>query len=150
MEHRRRHKPYAGYQLIETGRASRIGNNAFNGDSRLLKVISVDTLKTVDDGTFTNCTSLKIVSIASVETIGNEAFMGNTAIKEDIDIRGAKDIGQYTFTGCTYMNDILLGENIEYNKYTKASFIKYSTIRDTLVNVDFTGQSMAKAIYCFI
>ena len=90
MEHRRRHKPYAGYQLIETGRASRIGNNAFNGASRLLKVISVDTLKTVDDGTFTNCTSLKIVSIASVETIGNEAFMGNTAIKEDIDIRGAK------------------------------------------------------------
>lgn len=85
-----------------------------------------------------------------METIGNEAFMGNTAIKEDIDIRGAKDIGQYTFTGCTYMNDILLGENIEYNKYTKASFIKYSTIRDTLVNVDFTGQSMAKAIYCFI
>lgn len=100
-------------QLIETGGAARIGNNAFNGASKLLKVISGDTLKAVGNGTFANCTSLKIVSIPGVETIGNEAFMGNTALEEDIDIRGAKDIGQCAFTGCTYMRDILLGENLE-------------------------------------
>ncbi len=100
-------------QLVETGGAVKIGNNAFNGAGKLWRILSEDTLKTIGDGTFANCTSLKVVHVSSVKDIGKEAFMGDTAIEGDIDIRGTKTIGEGAFKGCTSMNDILLGESLE-------------------------------------
>ena len=100
-------------QLVETGGATRIGNNAFNGAGKLWRILSEDVLETVGEGAFANCTSLEVVHIPSVKVVEKEAFMGDTAIEGDIDIRGTKTIGESAFKDCTSMNDILLGENLE-------------------------------------
>lgn len=52
-----------------------IGRNAFNGCSKLKRVILADGLKTIQDDAFANCTSLESIKLPStLEFIGRTAF----------------------------------------------------------------------------
>lgn len=100
-------------KLIETGGAVRIGNNAFRGADRLVRILSENKLKEVGNNTFADCTGLKVVHIPSAEVIGTEAFMGDTALRNDLDLRGVKTMGDRAFKGCSSMTEILMGEGLK-------------------------------------
>lgn len=100
-------------KLIETGPATEVGDNAFYGSEKLIRILSEDKLERIGQSAFAGCTGLKIVQVQSADTIDKQAFKGDTAIEDGLDVRGAAVIGEGAFQGCTAMTDILLGESLK-------------------------------------
>ncbi len=100
-------------KLIDTGDAVEIGNNAFFGSEKLLRILTGKKLERIGECAFAGCTDLRIVRIASVSIIEKEAFRGDTAIKDELDVRGCQIMGEGVFKGCTAMTDILLGAYLQ-------------------------------------
>lgn len=100
-------------KLLDIGSVSEIGNYAFFGAEKLIRVLSGDKLKRIGESAFADCAALKIVYVPSAEAIEKKAFCGDTAIVDELDVRGAKNIGDGAFRACTAMTDILLGESLK-------------------------------------
>ena len=74
-----------------------IEDNAFNGCSRLYRVILHDNLKRIGNQAFFSCSSLREISIPStVDEIGSYAF-ANCYKVLDLDLSNVKTIGEYAF-----------------------------------------------------
>lgn len=68
--------------IIEEG-VTNIGNNAFNGCSKLAEVHIPKTVKKIGNSAFLNCTALTQIDIPnSVISVGTYAFVGCTGLKE--------------------------------------------------------------------
>lgn len=100
-------------KLIETGDAAEIGNHAFFGSEKLLRILTGKKLDRIGERAFAGCTDLQIVRIPGVSTIEKEAFCGDTAIKNELDVRGCRTMGEGAFKSCTGMTDILLGAHLQ-------------------------------------
>ncbi len=118
-------------KLIQTGPATRVGKNAFNGAANLVKILSKSTLNSVGERAFVNCTKLESVYMPSVSEIEKEAFMGDAAIIRDIDVRGIKDIGEGAFKECSGMVEILLGEKLK--KMGKEAFASCLALQTMII-----------------
>lgn len=139
-------------KLIETGNATEIGNNAFNGASKLARIFSGDSLERVGQSAFANCTDLQVVGIQSAIRIDKEAFIGDTAIRDDMDIRNCQIVGDSAFKGCTSLTGILLGESLKTignEAFALCSKVETMILPESLVSLGdscFMGCSILRTI----
>lgn len=91
-----------------------VGASAFNGRTLPTEVIIPDTVTTIENAAFMNCTSLETIIIPdSVTYIGESAFQGCTALKNVVIGNGVKEIGDIAFKGCTALTALDLGDGVE-------------------------------------
>lgn len=100
--------------IIEDVPVTIIGASAFNGRTLPTEVIIPDTVTTIENAAFMNCTSLETIIIPdSVTYIGESAFQGCTALKNVVIGNGVKEIGDIAFKGCTDLTSLDLGDSVE-------------------------------------
>lgn len=139
-------------KLVETGGATRIGNNTFKGAVRLYRVSTEECLTEIGESAFADCPSLEIVDVSNVQKIEKEAFKNATSIKDDMDARGVREIGEGAFRGCNGMTEILLGEGLQsLGKDTFAGCSELETMMlpestESLGEGCFTGCSTLRTI----
>ena len=108
--------------VIEDGVTS-IGDNAFNGCSRLREITIPESVKSIGDNAFKDCSRLTQITIPgsdysndniipkSVKSIGDGAFKNCSSIK-DVDIKAVKTIGNGAFAGCSRLREIYIPESV--------------------------------------
>ena len=139
-------------KLVETGGATRIGNNTFKGAGQLYRVLTESCLAEIGESAFADCPKLAVVDVSNVQKIEKEAFKNDSAIKDDMDARGVKEIGEGAFSGCTGMTEILLGEGLK--SLGKEAFDSCSALEtmmipestETLGEGCFTGCSTLRTV----
>ncbi len=139
-------------KLIETGNATEIGNNAFNGAGKLVRIFSNNGLERVGQSAFANCTDLQVVGIQSAARIDKEAFINDAAIRDDMDIRNCQIVGEGAFKGCSSLTGILLGESlqtIEKESFALCSKVETIILPESLVSLGdscFMGCAILRTI----
>lgn len=99
---------------IEDVPVTAVGASSFNGRTLPTEVIIPDTVTTIENAAFMNCTSLETIIIPdSVTYIGESAFQGCTALKNVVIGNGVKEIGDIAFKGCTALTALDLGNSVE-------------------------------------
>ncbi len=99
-----------------------IGSDALKDNATIKTVLVPQTIVTIESSAFKNCTSLKSVSMKSVQKIGESAFSGCTSL-ERVDVYDELlTIAASAFYNCTeikefYFGDYItsIGENAFYN-----------------------------------
>ncbi len=83
-----------------------IGTGAF-ADSPLTSVTLPSTLRTIEAGAFSRCTSLTSLALPqSVTSVGEEAFYGCTALRS-VNLSGSlKALSERMFAGCTSLSSV--------------------------------------------
>lgn len=145
-----------------------INPSAFSNSSVEIITIS-NTLKTIDDSAFENCSNLKVVKFGNdsmLTEIGTRAFMNCKNLEEftfsdDITSIGAyafyncislksanltsshlQVIEEYTFTNCNSLTQLTLGSNIREIK-------KYAFYQNSLEEIDFPDSMIIIGDYAF-
>lgn len=77
-----------------------IGNSAFKGRSNLKTINLGNTVTSIGNDTFSDCSNLQQVSRAGTTTIGNNTFKNCTKLTQ-IDLAGVTALGSEAFTRCT-------------------------------------------------
>ena len=108
--------PLFQYQLVECvipDSVTTIGNNTFSNCSNLTSVNIPSGVTSIGDGAFNNCTSITSVNIPSgVTTIGNSTFY-NCRSLTSIDIpSGVTSIGTYAFSNCSGVTTCIIPSGI--------------------------------------
>ena len=86
--------------------AVEIGNAAFAGNKTIRKVTLSDSLITLRDSTFANCTNLKEINLKNIEYIGSFAFQ-NTAIEKLIIPSSVKNISSGGLSGMKNLKTLI-------------------------------------------
>ncbi|MCD8206523.1 MAG: leucine-rich repeat protein [Bacteroidales bacterium] len=117
-----------GLADIDLGCAETIGSSAFYGCGKqpvtegeaLTEIYIPDTVKTIGDKAFADCSLLETVSIGcGVETISDYAFqldsgLASVEFREDSDGKSAlREIGEYAFASCTALESVTLPQGVE-------------------------------------
>ncbi|MBE6752636.1 MAG: hypothetical protein E7556_08950, partial [Ruminococcaceae bacterium] len=106
-------RPWDGFKaeitavIIEAG-VTVIGENAFRGFSALQSVTMGDKVKTINDGAFYGCESLKSVTFPGVKVngIGEYAFGGCTSLESLTFANGVSSIVKHAFNNCKSLKSI--------------------------------------------
>ncbi len=95
--------------VIEEGVTS-VGSCAFCEDSGQLTAVQLpESLTSIGQGAFGNCTALRSVSIPkNVTAIGDSAFSGCTSLTSIAIPEGVTAIGGFTFSSCTSLGTVKL------------------------------------------
>lgn len=91
-----------------------LSNSAFANKTELEKVILPDTLKSIGEYAFYNCTGLKRVEAPGVENIGFSAFYGCHYLKELTWSDDLKRIEDSAFASCTRLKSLSVPASCEY------------------------------------
>ena len=119
-------------ELPETGLA-RIGEAAFYGCSGLKEIDIPDTVYTVFDYTFKNCTALASVGLSDILIkIGQGAFENCTALTDVYIPVDTGIIGAWSFKGCTALEKVDMSEAVAteiregaFKKCTALTLVKF-------------------------
>ena len=100
-------KTLDGYDVVA------IGNHAFEKNGYLCNVTIPDSIESIGEGAFRDCTRLHTVKLSAVlKTIPERAF-ANTALTT-VDIPDTvTSLGHYAFADCKKLLDVQLSENLE-------------------------------------
>jgi len=89
-----------------------IGEEAFAGNSDIVKVVINDKCKKIDYGAFSNCIGLRTVIIGDdVESIGVGAFANDPALTNVTFGESVKDIGSAIFAGDSSLSNLDVSSN---------------------------------------
>lgn len=90
-----------------------IGIDCFAGTA-LTTIYIPSNVKTVGDGAFMNCTSLKTAEIVGngTTTVGGSAFKNDSALTKIVFGDGVSSIGGSVLRNCDSLTDIQIGENL--------------------------------------
>ena len=104
-----------------------IGNNAFEGCSRLTDVSMGDSLLVLGANAFKNCSALTAIDIPdAVTTVGEKAFSGCSKLNTLTIGRGVKVINGYATENCTNLKHII------YNAIDATLYYFYPTVMEEL------------------
>ena len=85
------------------------------GSKSLTKVTLPNTITTIDNGTFMECTSLVDINLPdSIITIGQSAFYGCSSIKKIEVPTNTKTIRDMAFYSCNSLKELSIPGNVEY------------------------------------
>jgi hypothetical protein len=83
------------------------------GNKELENIVIPDTITTISDKSFYNCTSLiSAVIPESVTSIGDEAFFGCCSLTNIIIPAGVKNIGNAVFFGCESLTSVVIPDGV--------------------------------------
>ena len=124
------------HKIVILGNVTEIGDYAFDGMEMLSCITLSDSVITIGNNAFQNCTNLNTIIMNGVENIGDYAFndckrlteivlpdtvksIGNSAFRNcsglnSITMNGVKRIGNYAFKGCASLTDVTLPGSVEY------------------------------------
>ena len=107
----------AGYsfnKVILPDTITSIGDSAFMNCSNLIEINLPLGLDRISNSVFSGCSKLKSITIpAGASSIGDNAFNGCSALTE-INVPGSvKNIGKEAFSGCVNIGSITLGNGVE-------------------------------------
>lgn len=91
-----------------------LSNSAFANKTELEKVILPDTLKTIGEHAFYNCTGLTEIEAPGIEQIGYSAFYGCHYLKKVTWSVSLKSIGDSAFASCTRLRSLSVPASCEY------------------------------------
>ena len=92
---------------------SKIGSNVFKNRNQITKIILPDTINSIGDSAFENCSSLQSVTWSpNLVTIGASAFKGCTNLDEVILPNTVTNIDSYAFEGCTNLESVTLSNSL--------------------------------------
>ncbi len=91
-----------------------IGNSAFENCSTLSSVTFASNVTKVDIGAnaFKNCIALKEMNLPACPTVGLTAFDNCTALKKIIFSRGTESIGSYCFSNCRSLESVYMPNSV--------------------------------------
>ncbi|MCD7774128.1 MAG: leucine-rich repeat domain-containing protein [Clostridiales bacterium] len=99
---------------IEDAAVTVISASAFAWNGTVEEFIIPDTVTTIEDGAFYNCTALKVVVIPdSVTYIGDSAFQNCTSLEYVIIGDGVITVGDVAFKGCSSLVAVGLGSSVQ-------------------------------------
>lgn len=108
--------PWSGYmgniQTVETAGVTGIGNYAFSGGGKLLRLETDSALKRIGDGAFSNCGALVFFELETAEEIGERAFENASSMKGRLTLEQASSIGSGAFSGCASLTTVTLGSRL--------------------------------------
>ena len=100
--------------FVMPGNLATIGNRAFYNCRTIAKVDFNESVSSLGEGAFQDCTSLKQVVLSSkLETISKYAFAGCNNLVGVTFKTGNKTIGEYAFSGCYNLGGIVLSYSID-------------------------------------
>ncbi|MBQ2979151.1 MAG: leucine-rich repeat protein [Bacteroidaceae bacterium] len=104
-----------------------------NNLSALHTVLLPETVKTLDNEAFYECSSLIVVDMPGVEQIGDYAFYGCEQLR-DIDLSRVKRVGEYAFYECTSLigANLISAETLGYYSFSYCSQLQSVTFNDNL------------------
>ncbi|MCR5783105.1 MAG: leucine-rich repeat domain-containing protein [Clostridia bacterium] len=124
-----------------------IAANAFRGNDIVEEFVIPNTVKTIENSAFADCTALKIVIIPdSVTDIGYSAFQGCTALEYVIIGDGVETVRSLAFKDCSALKYLRLGSAVK--DIGSGAFYNCTSLKDIVVpaSVNKIG-SMALGYY---
>ncbi|MBO4823282.1 MAG: leucine-rich repeat protein [Clostridia bacterium] len=104
----------SAYRVVIPDSVTSIDNGAFYNCTNLTSVTIPDSVTSIGDGAFYGCTSLTSITIPdSVTEIENFIFRGCTSLTSVTISDSVTSIGDCMFEGCTSLTSITLSDNIE-------------------------------------
>ena len=89
-----------------------IGGKSF-AECENLKVVSIESLDSLQQGTFLNCSQLLDCNLPNIKSIGKEAFKNCQSLKEYYIPDGVTTIGESAFEGCTSLVTMIIPNNVK-------------------------------------
>lgn len=146
------HKKTLKTVIVQNG-IKHIGNQSFNGCSKLTSVRLSDGVESIGSSAFSNCYALTDISIpSSVTTIGRLAFMYCESLTSiEIPI-GVTSIADSTFYACWSLERITIPDSvisIEKSAFESCEMLKDVAIPASVTSIDSTAfkNSGLKTIY---
>ena len=109
----------SGVSSIDIASVSEIGISAFDGCTRLQKVVLSPDLTSIPNNAFMNCSCLVAIDIPSgVTSIGDYAFYNCTSLRTASGGDSVVSIGDYAFANCTaleakrFASDVVYGVHV--------------------------------------
>lgn len=91
-----------------------IGSYTF-ADTNLKTIVMPDSLESIGDSCFENCSEMKTVVInGNIFLIGDNTFNGCEKLKEIYISDSVKDIGRNSFAGCESLETVYMSKNVVY------------------------------------
>lgn len=128
---------------------TKVGKDAFAGNTSLRKIILPDSVKTIDYQAFEGCTNLQEAVVPeSVRTIGPSAFSGCTSLYSVNIPEKCESIGSGAFAGCSSLAEISVDPQNLY--FTCLDGVLYSKDGTKLVSYlagrPFTSYTMPNTV----
>ena len=99
--------------VIENG-VTNVGNNAFNGCTKLTSVTIPGSVKIIGMDVFSDCANLTSVTIPdNVETIGARTFYGCINLESITIPKKVTSIGIGAFSGCTSLKSVTIPDSVK-------------------------------------
>lgn len=93
---------------------SAISKSAFTNKAELKKVILPESVKSIGEYAFYNCTALKTVEAVGLTSIGQSAFYGCSALKTVEWSSELQSIGDSAFASCIRLRSLAIPASCEY------------------------------------
>ena len=127
--------------LVIPNTVTKIGDNAFEGCSKLTSVTMADNVTEIENNAFKGCSKLTNVTIGSgVTDIKNWAFGNCTRLTSiTINSRSLNSIGWGAFENCTELTSLTIGKsvaNINFNNLPKINTVTVDPDNATYCSVD--------------
>lgn len=133
---------YVGTQteLTLPGDIKEIKDYAFSNNANITKVIIPDSVGTIGESAFYNCTGLREVTIgANVKTIGQLAFGYCSALTSITIPDSVTSIGASAFSGCKNLKEVTISKNVSTignNAFKNCTSLTEVTIPDKVNTIN--------------
>lgn len=138
---------YTGIQSVNFGAitGSTLGESAFYRCTSLESVTLSKQVKTIPKTCFSDCTSLKNVSMPGVTSVGAQAFYRCSSV-DQIDFSNISDVGNNAFSECASLTNVSFSRNIEcfigmgaFSDCVSLKTVKLSDKTTNINNETFSG-----------
>lgn len=117
-----------------------IGNNAFNGNDKLVSVVIPSTVTSLGDSAFANCSNLELVKMSiATTTIGVNCFQNDILLKTIAIPASISSIGKNAFSGCLELKSVVFGDSTGWTRGTTS--IKSSDLDDAEIAAKYLTET---------
>ena len=124
-----------------------IGNNAFEGCTKVESITLSDKLKSIGNKAFNDCSSLKEILIPDdVSILGSSAFYGCSSLENVTIGTGVTTINDSAFSGCSKLSKITIPNSVKtignnvFNNCTSLATVAIAN-RDTQLSLGSNGSN---------
>ncbi len=125
--------------LIFSDGITGIAADLMKGDKNIETVVMADTVKTIGDSAFEQCTALEAAALSNnLEQMGTRVFYGCSKLNNIVLPDSLRQIPEGTFTACTALSSVTLGSQVTVigaNAFKNCSSLKSVVIPKTVTTI---------------